>query len=231
MRSSTCGVLASISACLLVASAVGAAAAQAQAAPATEPSVAALEALVRECSQLEGTGHFSKDVGERRSVPICGLPGAVFWTADMDVDCDGGRTAACRRDPTYQRATSATDSRGRPLDAATLPYVVLPLPSRGFDYRAAGLQLGSVVAVLYRGRLVFAIFGDEGPANIIGEGSYALARALGIDPHPVTGGADDGVTFIAFTGPAGAVSSNEDHEATERVGRERALQLIADQPR
>jgi hypothetical protein len=201
----------------------------AQDANATGPSVAALEALVRECSPLPGTRQFAKDAGVRHTVSICALRGAVFWSADMDVDCDGGRNTACRRDPAYQRLTSATDSRGRPLDAATLPYVVIPLPSRGFDYRAAGLQLGSVVAVLYHGRLVFGVFGDEGPEGIIGEGSYALALALGIDPHPVAGGADEGVTFIAFTGPTGVVTATEDHEEAERIGRECALRLIAEE--
>ena len=226
MRVSTASALTSIAASLLL-SAAGTAAAQAG--QVTEPSVSAaeLEALVAECARLEGTGHFSKDAGVRRTVPICSLPGAVFWIADMDVDCDGGRSAACQRDPAYQRETSANDSRGRPLDAATLPYVVIPLPSRGFDYRSAGLQLGSVVAVLYHGRMAFAVFGDEGPANIIGEGSYALAEVLGIDPHPVTGGADEDVIFIAFTGPDSTVASNEDHAEAERLGRERALRLIA----
>jgi hypothetical protein len=191
------------------------------------PSVVALEAIVRICSPLPGTRRFAKDRGAPPTVSICALRDAVFWRADLDVDCDGGRSAVCRRDPAYRRLTSATDSHGRPLDATKLPYIVIPLPSHGFDYRAAGLRLGSVVAVLYRGRLVFAVFGDEGPRGIIGEGSYALALALGIDPHPVTGGVDDGVTYIAFTGPSGVVRANEDHAEAERIGRERSLRLIA----
>jgi Fungal chitosanase of glycosyl hydrolase group 75 len=199
----------------------------AQAGNIPRPTVAALEALVRECAPLPGTTRFAKDAGAAATVSICALDGAVFWTADLDVDCDGGRSALCRRDPTYLRETSATDSRGRPLDAAKLPYVVIPLPSRRFDFRAAGLQLGSVVAVLYRGRMVFGVFGDEGPKGIIGEASFALAFELGIDPHPVSGGADDGVTYIAFTGPAGVVSANEDHAEAERIGLERAARLIA----
>ena len=40
--------------------------------------------------------------------------------------------------------------------------------------------------------------GDQGPADLIGEASYATARALGIDPDPVRGGASGGVTYILF---------------------------------
>ncbi len=40
--------------------------------------------------------------------------------------------------------------------------------------------------------------GDTGPDEIIGEASYATAKALGIDPDPETGGTDSGVTYIVF---------------------------------
>ena len=161
-------------------------------------------------------------------IPICGLPGAVFWQADLDVDCDGQTTSVCnvQRDPAYQSQTSATDSAGQFLDASTLPYVVIPLPSTRFDYAAAGLALGSVVAVIYNGQVAYGVFGDEGPDNIIGEASYAMAMLLGIDPDPATGGTSSGVTYIAFTGAGSIVRPIEDHAGAERLGQRLAGALV-----
>jgi hypothetical protein len=162
------------------------------------------------------------------NIPICGLKGAVFWNADLDVDCDGKQSAQCNlnTDPAYQNQTSANDSNGDPLDAATLPYVVVPLPSNRFDYQAAGLKFGSVIAVIYQGKVVYGVFGDEGPKTIIGEASYAMAKALGIDPDPSTGGVDTGVTYIAFTGANTVVAPIEDHAAATTLGEQLATQLI-----
>ncbi|MEI2764086.1 MAG: glycoside hydrolase family 75 protein [Dermatophilaceae bacterium] len=100
----------------------------------------------------------------------------------MDIDCDGKPSTVCNKsaDPAFQPQTSATDSKGAFLDASELPYVVIPLPSTRFDYAKAGLELGTVVAVIYDGKVEYGVFGDEGPDNIIGEASYAMAQLLGI---------------------------------------------------
>jgi hypothetical protein len=50
-----------------------------------------------------------------------------------------------------------------------------------------------VAAIIYNNKVVYAVFADERPNNIIGEASYATARALGIDSNPETGGVDSGV--------------------------------------
>jgi hypothetical protein len=59
--------------------------------------------------------------------------------------------------------------------------------------------------------VAYAVFADEGPSDIIGEGSYALAVALGIDPNPATGGTQGPVTFIVFPG---AVPNPVENNAT-----------------
>ena len=157
----------------------------------------------------------------------------------MDIDCDGQKTMQCNlsTDPAFQNQTAATDSNGMPLDAANLPYVVVPLPGNGFSYKTAGLKLGSVMAVIYNGQIEYAVFGDLGPSNIIGEASYATAKALGIDPDPSTGGIDctnNGtncpVTYIAFTGANVAVTPIEDHNVAVTVGEARAKQFLIDNP-
>ena len=50
----------------------------------------------------------------------------------------------------------------------------------------------------YNGKVRFAVFADEGPSYKFGEGSMALAEALGIDSDPKTGGVAKGVEYIVF---------------------------------
>jgi len=159
-----------------------------------------LLAEVRSCRQVS-RGRYRTDANRSKAtVPVCATTDAVFWKADMDIDCDGRRTKACntRTDPYFQPQTAFQTSRGRPLDSAALPYVVVPAPGRIWDYRKSGLTGGSVVAVIHKDQVRYAVIGDTGPAAIIGEGSYALAEELSIDPHPTTGGTASGVTYIAF---------------------------------
>jgi hypothetical protein len=192
----------------------------------TPVSAEALLALTASCNALPGVTPFATDEGEPNTVSICGLQGALFWQADLDVDCDGGQTQTCQNDPAYQPDTSFPDSQGNPLDAATLPFVVIPLPSHGFDSNQHQIQGGSVFAVIYDGQLEYGIFGDEGPEGIIGEASYAMAVLLGIDPDPVSGGADSGATYIVFTGSSAVVSANEDHAEAVAIGQARAAELL-----
>ena len=117
-------------------------------------------------------------------------------------------------------------SKGDPLDAAKLPFVVVPQPSSRWDYRASDLALGTVVAVIYNGKLEYGIIGDTGPAAIIGEASYAMAKSLGIDPDPSTGGVASGVTYVAFTGKADAVEKKEDHAEAVSIGERRTAQFL-----
>jgi len=147
----------------------------------------------------------------------------------LDVDCDGKMTAKCNlsTDPDFMNQTAATDSNGDPLDAAALPFVVIPGKSTRFDFRAAGLDMGSVVAVIYNDRVEYGVLGDIGPSAIIGEASYRMAEILGIDPDPSTGGADGGVAYIAFTGAAGMVDMIENHDEANTLGIDRAKTLLA----
>lgn len=195
-----------------------------------EPSLDAATVLAKlsGCNEVTTSRYKTDADSSVADIPICGLTNALFWKADMDIDCDGKSSTVCNKtaDPAYQGQTSASDSNGDPLDAAALPFVVVPLPSTRFDYKKAGLALGSVIMVLYQGRIAYGIFGDEGPSSIIGEASYAMAKALGIPSSPKTGGVDSGVTYVAFTGKSAVVQKNEDHDEAVRVGTARALQLL-----
>ncbi|HPH67354.1 MAG TPA: glycoside hydrolase family 75 protein [Kofleriaceae bacterium] len=191
-------------------------------------TAAALRAALPSCATPIG-GPLAKDSGGTANIPVCGGKRIVFWTADMDIDCDGKESPQCNRttDPSWQNQTSANDSMGNPLDAATLPFVVIPGVSASFNYRTAGLSMGSVVAVLYQDKLAYGVIGDSGPTAIIGEASYQMAVRLGINPNPRTGGIDNGVTYIAFTGADGKIPKLEDNAAATTLGESRAKMFLA----
>jgi len=192
----------------------------------SEVTAAGLLDAIASCTVLGG--RYASDDSLPATVDICTAPNAVFWKADLDVDCDGKMSVACNlmTDPSYQNQTAATDSQGMPLDAATLPYVVLPSPSTLWSFRTSGLAMGSVVAVIYQDRVEYGVAGDTGPTDIIGEASYRMAELLGIDPDPSTGGADTGVAYIAFTGVDAEVMVTEDHAEAVRIGVSRARALL-----
>ncbi len=190
--------------------------------------IAKLLALTQTCNQISN-GLYALNAGDTPTVPICGLTNAVFWKADMDVDCDGKQTTQCNSstDPDYQNQTAATDSQGNALDAANLPYVVVPGKSSKFDYSANGLKFGSVILVVYKGQAEYAVFGDIGPSADIGEASYATVQALGANPNPKTGGVDTpDVLYVAFTGASGVASPIENHAQAVSVGQARLAQLV-----
>ncbi|MFJ9865767.1 glycoside hydrolase family 75 protein [Streptomyces sp. NPDC101165] len=197
--------------------------------PAThsEGSVAAADLLdrVRSCTQVS-RGRYRTDGGTRSAVPVCGTRKAVFWKADLDVDCDGRPTTRCNRrtDPMFSAATAYQQSDGRHLNAASLPYIVIPAPSGIWNPRVQGVRGGSVAAVIYQDRVQYAVVGDTGPRDMIGEASYATARALGIRPDPRNGGVPSGVTYIVFKDSE--VAPIEDHRAAVETGERLARQFV-----
>lgn len=169
------------------------------------------------------TGMFKTDEDQKAppTIPICDFgDAAIWWRADMDIDCDGKETAHCnlKADPAFQKETSATTSKGEPLEAEVTPYVVIPRPSPRFDYQKHGIALGAVVMVVYKDKVAYGVFADTGPAEIIGEASYAMAKSLGIDPDPSTGGTDDEVLYVAFKGKSAVPSKLEDHAEAVSIG-------------
>ncbi|MFG2720930.1 glycoside hydrolase family 75 protein [Streptomyces sp. NPDC048416] len=180
-------------------------------------SAAALLAKVTTCSQVSH-GMYRTDADAPATVPVCGKKGAVFWKADLDIDCDGRAGALCNKktDPWFQPDTRFHQADGRPLDAEKLPYVVVPDPSPVWDYGAAGIKGGGVAAVIHGDKVEYAVVGDTGSATTIGEASYATAKALGLDPSPREGGADADVTYILFKDSQ--AEAIEDHGAAVAIG-------------
>ncbi|MET7388721.1 glycoside hydrolase family 75 protein [Streptomyces sp. NPDC005385] len=189
-------------------------------------SAASLLAKVTSCSQIS-SGKYRTDEETSATIPVCGKNGAVFWKADMDIDCDGQVTSKCSgdTDPWFQDDTAFHQSNGQPLRADSLPYVVVPSTSSIWKYTSSGIKGGGVVAVVYNNKVEYAVVGDTGPTSIIGEASYATASALGIDPDPETGGTDSGVTYILFKNSQ--VSPIESHTAAVTLGNSLAQQFLA----
>ncbi|MGW0968857.1 glycoside hydrolase family 75 protein [Streptomyces sp. NPDC002516] len=199
------------------------------AAPAREGSVRAADLMAKlgGCTPVSH-GRYRSDDGTSADIPVCGIPGAVFWTADMDIDCDGRAGPSCNgdTDPLFSESTAFQQSDGRYLSAETLPYVVVPAPSDLWDYRDHGIGPGSVAAVIYRDRVQYAVVGDVGPQDIIGEASYATAAGLGIRPDPRGGGTPSGVTYLVFKNAR--VSPLQDHAAAVAAGERLARKLLAE---
>lgn len=119
-----------------------------------------------------------------------------------------------------ERAKDRTDPR-RYVDSSSIPFVVLP-PA----FRSAGVKLGDFAAVVNTGGAqrgpVFAIFADSGPSNKLGEGSIALADALGVPSNPKHGGASGGVIYVIFPG-----SGNQQPRTLDEINAEGRRQFDA----
>ena len=94
----------------------------------------------------------------------------------------------------FDSTKNFADPRGY-VDASMIPYVALPkeLASR------EGVQLGDFAFVvnLRNGKSSYAIYADIGT---IGEGSIALADALGVSSNARHGGQSGGILYLLFPG-------------------------------
>lgn len=99
-------------------------------------------------------------------------------------------TALC--DPQY----SSHDPR-RYVDSSQVPYISAPP-----QLLHVGAHKGDACYVYSRetGKCSPAVLADVGPRDKIGEGSIALAEALGIPSSPRSGGCSSGVVYLVFAG-------------------------------
>jgi len=85
----------------------------------------------------------------------------------------------------------------RYVDAATIPYIVLHPTALNHA------RLGDFATVVnfQNGKISAAIVADESAPDLpVGEGSIALAEALGINSSPRHGGKDGGVAYLIYPG-------------------------------
>jgi hypothetical protein len=107
--------------------------------------------------------------------------------------------------PGYYVSATALADRSKPVndptryvDASRIPFLVLP----GGMARQLGARPGdfAVVFNLRNSKSSYALFGDVGPYDRIGEGSVALAENLGIRSDARNGGARGGILYLVFPG-------------------------------
>lgn len=97
--------------------------------------------------------------------------------------------------------TKPVTSPARYVDSGKVPYVVLP-PQLMAPKLAGGARLGDFAAVVdtKSGKVAYALVADRGPQDKLGEGSIALADALGIASSPKKGGTARGLAYVIFPG-------------------------------
>lgn len=135
-----------------------------------------------------------------------GSPGN-WWGVVTDSGRDSGspviQTSSDPAPGFYVSSTSLEDpnfARTNPrkyVNASAIPFIVLP--GRHNDF---GGHLGDLGAVcnFSNGKVAYVIAADQGPSNKLGEGSVALAKALGVNPSARSGGIGDGIGYCFFPG-------------------------------
>lgn len=94
------------------------------------------------------------------------------------------------------------------IDAETTPYIVIP---RQLNEMIKPIVLGCQATAINEdnGRTVGAVVADEGPADHLGEGSIATAKALRIPSSPKNGGTERRVIAVTLWPGVPAVVNGE----------------------
>jgi Fungal chitosanase of glycosyl hydrolase group 75 len=144
-------------------------------------------------------GHFERPPRVLATLPT----GEIYMDSELQLDTDGWPDPA-QGDGTHLEGTSwgysGPGSGDHPINANEVPYFVLP--KGGFDSQHH-VGLGDYAAVLFKDKLVFAVFADRGEEFRIGEGSIHLLRKLGFERirpngHVINQGTPAGVITIVF---------------------------------
>jgi Fungal chitosanase of glycosyl hydrolase group 75 len=139
------------------------------------------------------------------AIAHAGHPGNWWALATDTGETNGHPILQGERDPApgyYVSMTSLYDATNlnerdphRYVDAVKIPYVVLP----PVGLKHAKLGDFATVVNLKNGKVAAAIVADESAPQLkLGEGSIALAVALGIDSDPRYGGSDGGVAYVIY---------------------------------
>lgn len=174
--------------------------------PAALPVLGAIAGLIGQASGVDTTFSPAQKL-------LAVLPGGqLFLDSELQLDTDGAPELS--GDPTQQSDTSLHTRDGRPINANRVPYFVLPLPTSW--PRQFSIGLGDLSAVIFGGRLAFAVFADFGPRTKIGEGSVELFRRLGeerVRPNGTVRDIGMGPGIITIVFPGSATPADRENEA------------------
>jgi len=173
--------------------------------------------------------------------------GVFAYTSGMAIDTDGSDPDP---DPDHQGQTTWTDNSGNFLGAHHLAFYVLGddcwdneggsniTPCPHFFYKEHNITGLQFALIFFNGKVIGAVFGDTQTANNqttsdndareLGEASVKAASELGIPSSGTTGGVDNGVTVVIFSGSSwvvkGGDSTTLNNNATAMV--QKALNTI-----
>jgi len=170
--------------------------------------LAGVRAKMTSSTQVNSQPHLNSETGQSGINVYQVADGFFAFTSSMAIDTDGSDPDP---DPDHQDQTTFQDQNGDQLGAHHVPFYVLgdvcpdrQSPCQWFDYREhniKGLQFG---LIFYHGQCIGALFGDTvgSPDNPrkLGEASVKSAQLLGIPSSGTTGGVDNGVTYVVFSG-------------------------------
>jgi hypothetical protein len=147
-------------------------------------------------------------------------PGVYAYSSSLAVDDDGSDPDS---DPDHQGETTFQDSNGKQLAAHHVPFYVLgddcwdqKSPCPHFFYKDHNIKGRQFALMFYKGKVIGSIFGDTQTGNSqttsdndsreLGEASVKAASLLGIPSSGTTGGVDNGVTVVIFSGSSWVVN-------------------------
>jgi hypothetical protein len=162
--------------------------------------------------------------------------GFFAYTSSMAIDTDGSDPD---KDPDHQDQTAWQDDEGHQLGAHHVPYYVLgdicpdrESPCKWFYYREHDITGLQFALIFYRDKCIGAVFGDtQGPPGgdpkELGEASVRSAQHLGIPDSGITGGVNDGVTVVVFSGPEWVIhGTNSTLDANAQALLQKALNTL-----
>ena len=146
--------------------------------------------------------------------------GVYAYSSSLAVDDDGSDPDP---DPDHQNQTTFQDSNGKQLAAHHVPFYVLgddcfdrKTPCPHFFYKEHNIKGRQFALMFYKSKVIGAIFGDTQTGNSqttssndsreLGEASVKAAQLLGIPSSGTTGGVDNGVTVVIFSGSSWVVN-------------------------
>jgi hypothetical protein len=167
--------------------------------------------------------------------------GVYAYSSSLAVDDDGSDPDS---DPDHQNETTFQDSNGKQLAAHHVPFYVLgddcydrKSPCPHFFYKEHGIKGRQFALMFYKSKVIGAIFGDTQTGNNqttsdndsreLGEASVKAAASLGIPSSGTSGGVDNGVTVVIFSGSSWVVNgSNSNLDANAQALVQKALDSL-----
>lgn len=127
-------------------------------------------------------------------------PTKIVYRAKAAIDDDGSNNIW--HDPDWNPDTSL-HYLGRPVDAASIPYIVVP-PLILLSVKE--IVLGCQAFVTYAGETTSAVVADIGPHKKLGEISVECARRILIPESPTRGGVESHIVdYVIIPGQAAVV--------------------------